>query len=440
MIIRRFLEWYTTSEVDERIEAAQAFCDAYMQRVPEIINHPDCEAVLTLILDDASLCVRRALAEALAGFELAPRHIIIGLANECSDIAIPVLGRSSLLSDADLIDCLAIGDDAAQSAICLRNTVSVSVSAAIAEIGCLNAVSLLVKNAGAMLVSSSLVRIAERFCDDHDIRHLLLDRNDLPVAVRYFLITSISQKLISFVDSCGWNEGARARRMISVANEKAIISLATTVERHHVFELAETLRDKSQLTPSLLLRSLLCGHLNLFEASLGILAQMSHERITTLLCQKSSINFTAIYRRAKMPQSMELAFKTAYFGAFDVHTATFEPKLSRKIVQQVLLNVSQSELAENVKMIGLLRRLDAEAAKEDARYASTQILLMPDPIDIIVNVENTNSPIDFSALEYELIEYTEGHVATQTSFDSKSVEAVDNEIDALDLSHFKRAA
>ena len=84
MIIRRFLEWYTVSQVDERVEAAQAFCDAYMQRVPELINHPDCDSVFTLMLDDASPSVRRVIAEALAGFEYAPRHIIIGLADRKS--------------------------------------------------------------------------------------------------------------------------------------------------------------------------------------------------------------------------------------------------------------------------------------------------------------------------------------------------------------------
>ncbi len=443
MIIRRFLEWYTVSEADERAEAAQAFCDAFVQRVPELINHPDCEAVLTIILDDRSSNVRRVLAEALAGYEHAPRHIIVGLANECSDISIPVLGRSPLLSDADLIDCMAIGDDGAQSAICLRNDISVSVSAAIAEIGCLNAVSLLLKNAGAVLVASSLARIAERFGQDNDIRQLLLKRYDLPVAVRYALVINISQDLINFVNSCGWTEGARARRLMQEANEQATISLANTIADHQALELVETLRSKGQLTPSLLLRSLLSMHLNLFEAALAVLAQMPVERVSSLLRQKNGINFTAIYRRAKMPETLELAFKAAYSGALNVHDTDIngtEPKLSRKIVRHVLLAVGQTALAENLKIMGLLRRLDSEAAKEEARYVSAQILSMPDPIEMEAATENENSVIDLSALEYELIEYAGGKTLGHESSGIQPIEILNGDLETLDLSNFKRAA
>ncbi len=441
MIIRRFLEWFTASQGEERIEAAQAFCEAFVQRVPALIDHPDCESVLTLILDDVP-AVRRVLAESLAGFEYAPRHIIVGLANECSDISIPVLGRSPLLTDADLIDCLAIGDDSAQSAICLRDTVSVLVSAAIAEIGCLNAVSLLLKNPGAALLASSMARIAERFGHDHILRQLLLDRDDLPVSVRYTLVVNISQDLIKFVNSCGWVEGSRARRLMMEASEQSVIGLSNSIAFCHTLELVETLRNKGQLTPSLLLRGLLCTHLNLFEASLSVLAQMPFERVSSLLQQKNGINFTAVYRRAKMPESLELTFKAAYSAALSMQgdiSKVIEPRISRSVVRHVLLAVGQTELANNIKIIGLLRRLDVEAAKDEARYISAQILSLPDIFETNTSLENKDSIIDFSSLENELIEFAGDQTRAHENIDNAQANAFD-ESDILNLSDFKRAA
>jgi uncharacterized protein (DUF2336 family) len=435
MIIRQFLEWFTVSAVDERVEAAQAFCNAYTQRVPEIINHPDSESVLTLILDDSSSCVRRVLAESLAGYEFAPRHIIVGLANESSDISIPVLGRSLLLTDADLIDCLAIGDDAAQSAIALRGDISMPISAAIAEVGCLNAVSLLLKNIGAVIFATSLARIAERFGHDLDIRELLLQRDDLPVATRYELVVNVSESLINFVNSCGWTEGARARRLISDVNEQATISLARLVGENQTFDLVETLRGKGHLTSSLLLRALLCGDVDLFEAALSVLTQDPVERVRNHLRQKSGASFIALYRRAKMPESLELAFKSAYLGAVDTFSSSYKKdriSLSRDIISKVLLSVAQIDDVENIKIMGLLRRLESDALRAEAKNISAQILGLSAPIEH--DSGRSSVLIDYNAFERELFEQTENkNLPLQITSQC-------DDTDVLDLTSYKVAA
>jgi uncharacterized protein (DUF2336 family) len=440
MIIRQFLEWFTVSEVSERVEAAQAFCDAFIQRVPEIINHPDSEAVLMLILDDPSYAVRFVLAESFAGFEYAPRHIIVGLVNQCSDISIPVLGRSLILTDADLIDCLAVGDNATQSAIALRSEVSAPISAALAEVGCINAVDLLLKNSGATLSSSSLARIAERFGDDNYIRELLLQREDLPIAVRYLLVVNISADLMKFVESCGVTEGARARRLMVDANEHATIRLAQSICQTQTIELADTLRRKKQLTPSLLLRSLLCTDLKLFEAALSLLAHIPVEQIQSLLRQKHGTSFMAIYRRAQMPKSLEIAFKTAYLGAIEALKASYKNEystLSRAIIGRVLLAVAQEDDTNNIKLMGFLRRLESDAACKEAKNISAQILSIPSLIQL--EGETTYVQIDFKALECELIEFASDHSKSDEQL-SISTAIDDNESNILDLEIYKIAA
>ena len=80
----------------------------------------EAEQILFALLDDPSALVRRALAESLASAEGAPPDLVLGLACDQSDIASLVLSRSPLLSDEQLIDCAAIGDCAAQTAIASR--------------------------------------------------------------------------------------------------------------------------------------------------------------------------------------------------------------------------------------------------------------------------------------------------------------------------------
>ena len=87
------------------------------------------------MLNDPSVLVRRALAESLASAEGAPPDLVLGLACDQSDIAAPVLSRSPLLTDEQLIDCAAIGESDAQTAIASRPRLSAALAAAVAEIG-----------------------------------------------------------------------------------------------------------------------------------------------------------------------------------------------------------------------------------------------------------------------------------------------------------------
>ncbi len=403
MIVRDFLQWFCAAPVSERIEAAGFYCEAFAKRLPGIFDDPDSEAALTLILDDNAPSVRRVLADMMAGCEHAPRHIIVGLAQDHSEIAVPVLGRSLQLTDADLLDCLAVGDEAAQAAIALRGNISISLSAAIAEIGSLRAVSLLVRNPDAQVLAVSLARIAERFGHEADLRQSLLQRHDLPIAVRHSLVIRLSESLMDFVSSCGWSDRARAQRLIAEANERATILLATEAGPEQTLELVEALRTSGQLTPSLLLRALLSCNLSLFEAALCALTRLPIERVRGLVRDRAGASFAAIYRRAKMPAILESAFKAAFLGAcaeYDARKERHEPRLSRSVIGRVLIVCAQEEARIGTKIMGLLRRLDTEAACEDARIVTAQLLAMPAPIAIMV--EPADVTIDFAAIEQEL--------------------------------------
>ncbi len=437
MIIRQFLEWFTVSDVSERVEAATTFCDAYTQRLPELYNHADVEPALTVILDDISPEVRRVLAEALAGFEHAPRHIIIGLAQDTSDISVPVLGRSLVLNDADLIDCLAIGDDAAQSAIALRGDISAQLAAAIAEIGCAYAIELLLKNPDAIISAISLARMAERFGHDADLRQALLRRQDLPIGVRYALVIRISSDLMCFANTYGVADNERSKRLIAEAHEKATLHLASEVCDNQVLDLVNTLRIKAQLTPSLLLRSLLCGQSVLFETALSALADMPLERVRSLCRQKTGAGFAAVYRRAKIPATLELAFKTAYREVVDMDYQLQETLLVRPIIRRVLLSISQVPSVENNKLVGLLHRLDSEAAKEEARAFSSQILAEPEMLQI-----EADAPllIDFVALETEIFDFAQDIQADEANILDLTVHQCVKNTDQIYLSDYKKAA
>src|SRR5262249_31153757 len=116
MIMRDFLAWAATAPAVSRADGARALARAYLATDLSLADRREAEMALTRLLDDPSPLVRLALAEIFAASVNAPHHVVSVLACDQSEIAAPVLGYSPLLTDAELIDCAAIGDVYAQSA------------------------------------------------------------------------------------------------------------------------------------------------------------------------------------------------------------------------------------------------------------------------------------------------------------------------------------
>ena len=133
VIVRSFLKWYQSAPVDGRVEAVQTLAEAYLAGQLGADHAAEAEAALTLVLDDVSPVVRRALAWALALSEHAPRHLLVGLAHDRPEVAGLILARSPQLRDADLIDCVKTGDALAHLAIAMRSSVAVDVAHALAN-------------------------------------------------------------------------------------------------------------------------------------------------------------------------------------------------------------------------------------------------------------------------------------------------------------------
>ena len=273
----------------------------------------DAERVLTQFLDDPSPLVRRAMAEAFARASNAPHHVVLALADDQSDISSIVLGRSPILSDSELIDCAAIGDAIAQSAIALRPSLSVAVAAALAEVGAREALISLAVNASVDLPEFSMRRMIERFGFDGELREALLGRRNLPAPLRADLVGATANALGDFVTSCDWLSPERAQRLIREARDQAHVIIAATSQNapSGPMQLVAHLRGSGQLTASLLLRALLSGNGRLFEAALAHLADVPQARVEGLMRDWRSAGFAALYRKAGLAEPLLPAFRAA---------------------------------------------------------------------------------------------------------------------------------
>lgn len=414
MIVRNFLSWAQTASAAQRAEGAGALARAYLYSDLDAKARREAEIALTSLLDDPSPLVRRALSDNFASAIEAPRAIVSALASDQSDIATPVLSRSPLLTEAELIDCAAIGDAFAQSAIALRASVPASVCAALAEVGVREAAISLAVNPGADLPEFSMRRMVERFGDDGEMREALLARPWLPATVRNDLVNAAAASLTAFVTDCGWLSTERAERLARESRDKAnVIIVSDAAERdgrQGVRDLVAHLRASKQLTASLVLRALLSGNRELFEAALCELSGLREEKVAGLVRDFRGAGFAALYARAGLPEKFLPAFRAALEALreySDVHGG--EAKLSLVMIERVLTACDEINGGELDKLMALLRRFEMEAALEEARALSARLAAEAEAPAIAAHAafDETRSiapVIDIAAFEAELMQ------------------------------------
>src|SRR5712664_478155 len=373
MIVRQFISWIRTAPAGERAEATRALARAWLISDLSADDRAAAEGALLMQLDDASPLVRQAMAEVFARSTEAPAAIVQALSLDQPSIALPVLEFSPLLIDADLVDIIATGSCEMQCAIARRIRLPASVCAAIAEVGSAAAALELIENAYAELAPFSWDRIVERHGHLAAIRESMLVLADLPAATRAALVAKLSETLAQFVVARNWLSADRAGRVASEARDRSTMNIAARSRGEDMRGLVRHLRATSQLTAGLILRALLSGNLELFDAAL---ADMPRTRVSALLHDRGGASLHALLRRAGLPESTFAAFGMALDVCHEngfADTVGSAARLRRKMVERVLTHCATDRDAAEPLLI-LLRRFATESAREEARLFCDELM------------------------------------------------------------------
>jgi uncharacterized protein (DUF2336 family) len=376
MIVRQFISWIRTASAGERAEATRALARAWLISDLSADDRAAAEGALLMLLDDTSPLVRQAMAEVFARSAEAPAAIVQALSLDQPSVALPVLEHSPLLIDADLVDIVATGNCETQCAIARRINLPASVGAAIAEVGTAAAALELVENAHAELAPFSWDRIVERHGHLSAIRESMLVLEDLPAATRAALVAKLSETLAQFVVARNWLSADRAGRIADEARDRSTLHIAARSRGDEMRGLVAHLRETSQLTAGLILRALLSGNLELFDAALAELSGLPQARVTALLHDRGAAGLPALLRRAGLPESTFAAFRVALDACREtgfVDDAPGAARLRRRMVERVLTHCATDRDATGPLLI-LLRRFATESAREEARLFCDELV------------------------------------------------------------------
>jgi uncharacterized protein (DUF2336 family) len=134
--------------------------------------------------------------------------------------------------------------------------------------------------------------------------------------------------------------------------------------------LVRHLRESGQLTAGLILRALLSGNVSLFEEALSELTGLSLARVVGIVTDRRASSFRALYDKAGLPPSTYPLFREAIAAIREegfMHEASDVSRLKLRIIERVLTSCETAAADDVEPLLTLMRRFEAEAAREEAR-------------------------------------------------------------------------
>ena len=240
--------------------------------------------ILRRLVHAVEMSVRRNLSMRMAERADAPHDLIVDLANDDIEVAHPILLRSDVLQDTDLIEVIRHRTMEHQLSVAARRSVSEDVAEALVDTGNEDVIATLLHNNGAGLSREVMEYLVGESKRVDRYQNPLVQRGDLPpdLAQRmYWWVTAALRKHIVENFTIDANDLDVA---LDEATDGALKKEAKAVEKPDEAEaLVDRLVDLGELTPGLLVRSMGQGEVALFETGLARLAELRRQLVRRIL-------------------------------------------------------------------------------------------------------------------------------------------------------------
>ena len=232
--------------------------------------------ILRRLTRDVEMAIRIALAERLADDTAAPNDLILLLADDTIEVARPVILRSPLLTDDDMLRLVAECDVAHQEAVASREHISEPVTEALAKCAAESVLVALVRNATAKISHTSYEILVEKSRQIATLQEPITSRKDLPPV--------LATKMCEWVSDALRNHISKNYRMEPIKLDTALSQAETAVKSEPVppktppaesaSKLIEKLHNAGQLKAGFLLRVLHQGQIDLFDLGFARMLDM----------------------------------------------------------------------------------------------------------------------------------------------------------------------
>ncbi len=243
--------------------------------------------VLVELLRQAEKDVRMAVSEQLASMDGVPLRLILQLANDEVDIATPVLQRSSVLGDMDLIYIIKAKSAEYWRVIATRKNMGDCVVDALAETNDYETALNLTENMSIHITEKAALLISDMAQKHQDLAIPLLRRDDINNEVAMRLYEYVGQEIKQYI-----------LQNYDIDTQKIIDTVDNTVKEfrdsqenngfkpeEHMIKAARSIKEKGKLNIKLMLATLRRGQFRSFVAQFVVFTELDIQTVGNILMQ-----------------------------------------------------------------------------------------------------------------------------------------------------------
>jgi uncharacterized protein (DUF2336 family) len=309
------------------------------------------DQVLTRLVKDMELQVRRRLAEQLAHSPTAPKGLIELLARDDITVAEPILKHCKLIKDSALIEIVRLRIREHQLCIAMRDTVSEQLSDALIEHAAApDVLETLIRNPKAELSTAAMAYLVSESRRFDQFQEPLLSRGDLPAHLAnqmfWWVSAQLRQKILRDFDIAEHEldpllEDATGKVLAETGEERG-----SNIE-NSALKLASALRDGEQLSVEVIINMLRHQRIPAFCAALSNMARISFTTLNRIVMDQDITPFAMLCRA--------LGFSEAHFSTMAL------------LLLQSRSNKRQSESELRI-ILELFREISSDQARATLNY------------------------------------------------------------------------
>jgi uncharacterized protein (DUF2336 family) len=212
-------------------------------------------------------------------------------------------------------------------------------------------------NPAAALDAAMLRRLYVRFWKQGDIVEQLLAFEDLPVDIRILEVRRASTRMQSMVQVNDWSPGDDGHGLVSDAQDRTLIALLNSADPKELTRLIAFVSSRDMLTPSLLLKAAVEGHMHIVERSLAFLTATSLKRVRKLMYDHGALSLRSLAVTGGLPDDCFPLLR----AAADVARACRDDKewpaperFGRKVLETLVTRSASAPAKDRMRALSLL--------------------------------------------------------------------------------------
>lgn len=356
---------------EDRAHAAHKICRCIEEGELSAEERAHAESIIGIMAEDAAVLVRRALSVALKNSPKLPREIANKLARDVETIALPIILNSPMLTDADLVQIVRTCPPTKQVAVASRETLSTTVTGAIAAFAVPDAVERALANDNAAFDSEGLEVTLDRFAGVSSITAKMVHRNALPLEITEKLISLVAGEAFDYLVNNHELPPQVAIDLAMGARERVTIDIVEQASRQQdLGRFVQQLNLNGRLNPSLLMRGLCMGHMAFVEHAMAELAGLAHSRMWLLMHDSGPLGLKAAFDRAGLPPRLYPSFRAAIeiYHSIEREGGVDDRTTFRKRMLERTLTLFKSVPKDDLDY--LMEKLDASGLQTPQRAAT----------------------------------------------------------------------